>query len=364
MKNKTKSWASTNRKHLYLHSSGIYYARLVVNGKQTWRSLRTKLKGIAEKELEAMLTLEEKRAELGGFCETWKEMGQVLKVREAQVTNDPALKESTKRYWKDIHRSIVRTWPGFEGRLISKISREDCEKWAAKYSQDLSATRYNNALSALKILFSMAIERGIRLSNPAEKIKRCKPCQKDLVGRLPDSQTFQNWVMEIRRSPNRWREGCGDLVEFLAYTGLRLGEVKWVKWKHVDDNRGEVLVTGNPQGGTKNREIRRVPIIPDLAELLSRIRKRQGETKPDVAVLEVTSARKAMNRAALILDIPPLTHHDLRHFFATTCIESGVDIPTVSKWLGHKDGGALAMKVYGHLRNEHSLAAAQKVSFR
>jgi integrase len=42
-----------------------------------------------------------------------------------------------------------------------------------------------------------------------------------------------------------------------------------------------------------------------------------------------------------------ITHHELRHLFATRCIESGVDIPTVSRWLGHKDGGALAMKVYG-----------------
>jgi hypothetical protein len=40
-----------------------------------------------------------------------------------------------------------------------------------------------------------------------------------------------------------------------------------------------------------------------------------------------------------------------------------VDIPTVSRWLGHKDGGALAMKVYGHLRDQHSSAMAQKVSF-
>jgi hypothetical protein len=31
--------------------------------------------------------------------------------------------------------------------------------------------------------------------------------------------------------------------------------------------------------------------------------------------------------------------------------------------LGHKDGGALAMKTYGHLRNEHSQAIAQKVKF-
>ena len=42
-------------------------------------------------------------------------------------------------------------------------------------------------------------------------------------------------------------------------------------------------------------------------------------------------------------------------------IESGVDIPTVSRWLGHRDGGALAMKVYGHLRDQHSVAMAQRV---
>jgi integrase len=54
---------------------------------------------------------------------------------------------------------------------------------------------------------------------------------------------------------------------------------------------------------------------------------------------------------------------ELRNLFATRCIESGVDIPTVSRWLGHKDGGALAMKTYGHLRREHSIAQAQRVTF-
>jgi hypothetical protein len=40
-----------------------------------------------------------------------------------------------------------------------------------------------------------------------------------------------------------------------------------------------------------------------------------------------------------------------------------VDIPTVSRWLGHKDGGALAMRVYGHLRDEHSVKMAKRVNF-
>jgi hypothetical protein len=41
-----------------------------------------------------------------------------------------------------------------------------------------------------------------------------------------------------------------------------------------------------------------------------------------------------------------------------------VDIPPASRWLGRKVGGAVAMKVYGHLCNEHSTAQAQRVRFQ
>ena len=70
-----------------------------------------------------------------------------------------------------------------------------------------------------------------------------------------------------------------------------------------------------------------------------------------------------MDRAADKIGLARITHHDMRHFFASVSIESGVDIPTVSRWLGYKDDGALATRTDGHLRREHSVAQAQKVSF-
>ena len=79
--------------------------------------------------------------------------------------------------------------------------------------------------------------------------------------------------------------------------------------------------------------------------------------------MSVFECKKSITTACLKLGISRFTHHDLRHMFATRCIESGVDIPTVSRWLGHKDGGALAMKVYGHLRDLHSTNMAKKVIF-
>jgi integrase len=53
----------------------------------------------------------------------------------------------------------------------------------------------------------------------------------------------------------------------------------------------------------------------------------------------------------------------LRHLFATRAIESGVPVPTVARWLGHQDGGALLLKTYSHLLDHHSQESAQKVSF-
>jgi len=100
-------------------------------------------------------------------------------------------------------------------------------------------------------------------------------------------------------------------------------------------------------------------MITDMRRLLERIRYERGEEEwANTTVMQVRECQKAIGTACQKLGLVRLTHHDLRHLFATRCIESGVDIPTVSRWLGHKDGGALAMKTYGHLRDQHSTAMA------
>ena len=119
----------------------------------------------------------------------------------------------------------------------------------------------------------------------------------------------------------------------------------------------------DPETATKNWTVRRVPLIPDARALFERVRSDRPGESLDTKVFRVSECQKALDRACKKIGADRITHHDLRHLFATRCIESSVDIPTVSRWLGHKDGGALAMKTYGHLRREHSIAQAQKVSF-
>ncbi len=208
----------------------------------------------------------------------------------------------------------------------------------------------------------ISIEVGIRFDNPAKAISRVTERSKRL--QLPEPDQFRRFIDEIENSGSGFSKPCADLVRFLAYGGFRIKEARHILWADCDLKRGSIAVRGEPETGTKGAgDPRAVPMIPDMRTLLERLSAERLNAKPTDPVMRVRECQKSMDRAAKVVGMPRITHHDLRHLFATRCIESGVDIPTVSRWLGHKDGGALAMRVYGHLRDSHSVNMAQKVTF-
>lgn len=58
------------------------------------------------------------------------------------------------------------------------------------------------------------------------------------------------------------------------------------------------------------------------------------------------------------VDIRP---HDLRHSFCTLLYETGVDIKTAMKWMGHADHNMI-MKIYAHLSAEQERASYKKLA--
>ena len=150
-----------------------------------------------------------------------------------------------------------------------------------------------------------------------------------------------------------------DLVELLAYSGCRLGEARALRWKHVNFDSNRLIVPGTKSDSSK----RVIPMSAPLRDLLQRLRAEDPGAGPSDPIVKHKSARKCLETACRKLELPVFYHHAMRHFFATCAIESGVDVPTVSRWLGHKDGGQLAMKVYAHLRSAHSDAMIAQVSF-
>ncbi len=139
--------------------------------------------------------------------------------------------------------------------------------------------------------------------------------------------------------------------------------MKHITWADCLFDKKQIIVWGDPQHRTKNSEFRTVPMIAEMESMLRAMRAARSDEPDTAPAMRVCECQKSMTRVAKEIGMHRITHHDLRHLFATRCIESGVDILTVSKWLGHKDGGALALKVYGHLRDQHSADMAARVSF-
>ena len=285
---------------------------------------------------------------------------RLSKLTASVSAGDHSLKDRSKVYREERISALLRSWPELEatGRGPNLQSRLSFVGRAIRPKGSPSA--FNNTVGTLKLVLDIAVEAGARYDNPVVQVKRKKIRQKLL--HLPSQDQFLKLVETIRNADGGYGDRCADLVEFLAYSGCRKGEAARVNGRDCDFEKSELTILGDPATGTKNWEIRRVPMIPDMRRLLERIRKEREEFAAN-PVMRVHECQGAINTACKTLGIARFTHHDLRHLFATRCIESGVDIPTVSRWLGHKDGGALAMKTYGHLRDQHSANMAQKVVF-
>ncbi len=377
------SWVKTRTQHVYRHSkSGRYYVRAYRQGREVWKALGTTSYEVAKGNArEKLKEIQKSRTLTAALLSGKPSFGQVAELYRENVRTDVTTKQSTKDYHLQTVDALLRSWPGLESTRLSAITEAQCRQWAADYlkskraaghgwkqeaKRTISASRFNNTVDSFRKIFEIGIHNGIILSNPAEAIGKISPKQKSM--RIPAKDEFSAIVAEIRKAKGAVSQCSADLVEFLAYTGCRIDESRWVQWPDVKRTRKQIFISGHPHTSTKNSEGRWIPIIPPLEtlldDLIARPRyPRSSKRKEGNYVLAVRECQKAIDRACNGLNIFRFSHHDLRHLFATRCIEAGVDIPTVSRWLGHKDGGALAMRTYGHLRDEHSQAMAAKVSF-
>jgi integrase len=357
-----KTWEKTRHQNLVRHKSGRYYARLFLNGKEIWKTLKTSHFSVAEAKLaELQKEHRERKAKHVDPANAKMRFGQGATLHMHRITDNVALKRSTRKYWQEIKAALLKSWPELDKTEIRKLTPAACREWSVRYAKQTSPTRFNATIAFLGHVIELAIECGITYSNPAKSLERRSVRAKQLT--LPTRSQFSSFIAEMSAGRSRDSKNCADLAQGLAYTGCRISEAAQIKWADLDFSIPEIVVKGDPEERTKNGEIRRVPMLPSAKKLFKCMRAQRSEEGSQEKVFRVYECQKSMERAAGKIGMVRITHHDLRHFFATICIESGVDIPTVSRWLGHKDGGALAMRTYGHLRREHSLAQAQKVHF-
>jgi integrase len=355
---KWKSFATVPGLMQYI-PSGQYFARQKVNGIVKRASLDTDVFSTAKDRLarkrKELKTPPPPPADLGTFAAS--RLGYL-----ADVAANHSLAEPTKLYWNNRVAALIKSWPELDGMKLSAITLEQCRTWGAAFAEKFDTCNFNNTLSALRSI----LERGglgtDKKTNPAYALKRLGNKPKELE--LPEPGQFKNLVLSIAGAGGRESKNCADLVEFLAYSGCRISESRLAVWADVDFNRSELKIRCAKRSKTSGASgVRFIPLNGALRQLLERLAK-DTNPLPQNRICAVSECEKSLTNACKRLGIARLTHHSLRHFYASVCIESGVDIPTVSRWLGHLDGGALAMRIYGHLRRSHSQGMAAKVEFK
>ncbi len=374
-----------------LEPIGTYYGRCKVGGKLVRLSLETREFKIAKQKLPDWLQkvrggLNTKDGLMASLVEAYQR-----RLKLAVAGKD--IRERTRATKLECLSQIEKVWdeffdtgnvnpanyrPGGNGKLrptnksklfrkvrLSSLTEERLEEWRAAMIQAYSPTRVNGAMTVFRELLELAVRRGLLYRNHdlSGKLKYVKVGQSRL-SHLPSVEKFRALVMEVYHRAAKGqsvfangRDDSGELFEFLAYSGARIKSANHVTWEDVDWERNQLHFR------VTKRDEYRIPLFPELSELLTRLQKKHAG-KPTGRIFKVKSIKRVLRSACVAVDTPVLTQHDLRHFFATRCIEAGTDIPTVSRWLGHKDGGALAMKTYGHLRDEHSQGAAKLVQFK
>ena len=334
-------------------STGTYFARTRMGGKLIRQSLETPVFSIAKLRLADFIKGHQRRKSADGT------FGDARKQYEAQTELDHSLAANTKRYRRYCLRILRESWPELDSLPLRRITEEHCREWASRVCPTLNPQYFNNTLGTFRAVFDLGGLTGS--DNPARKVKRIGVPTHGLV--LPEPDQFRAILKQIKTAGARQSKDCADFVRFLAFSGCRLSEARSVTWADVDLKRGIIGVTNSKRKRRSNKAERRdVPIIPEMAELLTKLHTEQNP-KPEDKPCRVGECQKSLTRACKLVGIPRLTHHDLRHLFGTRCVESSVDIGTVADWMGHSDGGALLLKTYRHLRRNHSLEMAKKVKF-
>jgi integrase len=256
----------------------------------------------------------------------------------------------------DVHTSAVRAWVA----TMAKDGRQ--------------AATIETALGVLRMVLETAVENRQITRNPCEKVlgPRRKHADRGYlthsqVAALAESISVRSYVLRGGRTVDVVHDDFGTVVKFLAYTGLRWGEMAALKVGSFDMLRRRVNITeavaevkGHVVWDTpKGHERRSVPFPAFLAEPLATLM--VGKSRDDLvfagekgAVLRVSTFRPrlfapAVARCRSLDDMfPTITPHDLRHTAASLAISAGANVKAVQTMLGHKSA-ALTLDTYAGL---------------
>ena len=304
----------------------------------------------AERKEELINEHQKKEVTFNDFCEQYISWARIEKPGSA-ITEERRLNKI-----KDFFRSknliyLSDITPYHIEELKAALKSGEIPTKGREEEKKLSKRTINFYLQLLGRIFYKAIDWEIYTKqNPLKKVRFLKPdSRKEALSKQQVEMILKASREVSNKSRSQLQKVFHDLVVLALNTGMRRSEILYLRWKDV----GENVLTVKGKGG----KIRSIPINSEAKRILGK----QPRKTEFVFDIPNRSSKESFSRVVKkirkISGVHNWHFHLLRHFFATSLIEKGVDFITVKEILGHS---SLTMsEIYTHTDEEKKRKAVE-----
>jgi integrase len=264
------------------------------------------------------------------------------------------------------HSRVESRWGNV---ALADVKTTAVRAWVTKMIDDeVGVPTIENAFGVLRQVLGAGVEDSRIPRNPCDGVKLPKRLHADR-GYLSHAQ-----VAALADAVERQAE----VVRFLAYTGLRWGEMAALRVQDFDMLRRRVNVSrsvtessGLHWSTPKTHERRSVPFPAVLADELAALMVGKDRdalvfTDQRSGVLRNSNWRARVFQPAVDKcqktddSFPSITPHDLRHTAASLAISAGANVKAVQRLLGHAKA-SMTLDVYADLFDEDLDSVADRL---
>jgi len=303
---------------------------------------------------EFLHTVESSKSQ-GTFVDPSDAKARVAQLGTEWLSHQSHLKPSSLRPVESAWRLHVE--PVWGGRQIGTIKHSEVQAWVTKLTGTHSPTTVLRAYGVLAGILDTAVRDRRLPSNPARGVNLPRKTSKRKI-----YLTHQQ-IAALAAASGRH----ALIVETLAYTGLRWGEVTGLRVRDVDPSQRRLNVNENAVmvgtevivGTPKTHVARSVPYPAFLADrirdlIASRLTSNSLLFGDGFDHMRLPNSRDGWFANAVKRvqqtdpTFPRVTPHDMRHSAASLAISAGANVKAVQRMLGHASA-AMTLDVYSDL---------------